>query len=307
MKTSLFALFLFFVLSGCSSSSKKQSDASGLVSSNELDSIKNEDFRPDREIPYDGKSDHFNELVNTTDSLAKESAARLPDPKLDILQGVEDPIAKGIALCYQKKFDAAYAIFDAAYSKYKSHPSYWNQLGSCYYVQGNLKMALLFYNKSRGIDDKYAPPVNNLGVLYQKNGKDQKAFLAYKKAAEMNATALTPVFNLAQLYLKYGFVTEANNLYASLLKVNNTDVDVLAGLATAQLFLGKTEKALGIFQTINPSNLWRADISLNYAVALKFMGKNDDAEKVFAKVDSGKLSDLTNYYKKVKKFMEGKE
>lgn len=269
----------------------------------DFDWIDNSDFIPEPEIKYNASEDVFDDDIGSYDSLSHESIARLPEPKLEKVSEKKNPITSAIGLCYRKKINEAFKIFDQNYERYKSHPSYWNQIGTCYYILGNYRKSLLYYNKAKDLNDKYIPALNNLGVLYQKEGHDQKALIAFKKANNINPFAVTPSFNLAQIYLKYGLIDKAIKIFAGLAQKNSQDVDLVNGLATCYLFKGDVQKALSYFYLIDDDALERADVSLNYAVALKLTGKEDDARDVFSEIDRSNLGSLAGYYRKVAGFI----
>ena len=268
-----------------------------------FDKIENADFKPEKEVPFREKQDSFVGKESGYDSLSRESIARFPDPKLEYMGDLHDPISKGVSFCYRKQFLKGFKILYGAFPKYKKHPSFWNQIGTCYYLQGRYRMSLLYYNKAREINSRYAPPINNLGVLYQAKGKDQKAIMAFQKAAKLSPFSMTPVFNLAQIYLRYGFVNKAYKYFSILRDRHQYDIDVLNGLATCNLFMGKHGEAIRLYEDLDDEVLYRPYISLNYAVALKLEGRTDNARKVFSVIDRSRLLGLKSYYKKVARFI----
>ncbi len=209
----LILIFIAVVISGCGTTEKK-----GVKLDGDFDEIENKDFKAIPEIEYIEHEDLFVDEVSQTDALSKESLARLPEPKLQRAGKVDNPISKGISLCYQRRFTEAFKLLDAAYFKYKGHPSYWNQVGTCYFLQGWNRKAFLFYNKARDLNQKYAPAINNLGVIYQREGNEQKAMAAFDKASEINSFSMTPMFNKAQIFLKYGFIEKARRIFEVLHK-----------------------------------------------------------------------------------------
>lgn len=300
---SLVALISSSLLVSCSSGTSKGKSSEQQMLEDEYAYIKNSDFVPAKEVKYEEYQDQFVGDLGENDSLTKESIARLPAPKLQQVALGPDPIATGISLCYQRRFDEAFKLYDSIYSKYKSHPSYWNQIGSCYYLQNNLRKALLFYNKARDVSSGYAPAINNLGVIYLKQGKEQKALLAFKKAMEINTFSLTPTFNLAQLYLKYGFVDEALKMFTALSKQKQGDPDVLAGLGNVYLLKGDMNNSIAYYSQIDEAQGAHPHIGLNYAVALKIAGKQAQAQAVFKKVDTKELGQMRSYHRQVATFI----
>ena len=308
----LFEIIIFCAfLSSCGNlSTRSNKNITAELTDEEMEKIENSDFLPSKEIRYRVNSDHFDvfdEVDQNSDSLLSESIARIPEPKLKKISNSneENPISKIISLCYQDEYQEAELVMDAIYKKYKSHPSYWNQIGTCYFLQNNLRKALLYYNKARSFSKKYAPAINNLGVIYQKQGLEQKALLAFKKASQLSSFSLTPVFNLAQIYLKYGFSRRARNLFEVLLKKSPQDTDALSGVASSYLQENKLQKALEYYNKIQNGEQARAGVGINYSLTLKLLGKSKEAISAFENVSTSKLGSYSSYYKKVSLYVRG--
>jgi tetratricopeptide (TPR) repeat protein len=309
----IFKLLLFSVLfSSCSNMlTKSNKKIEAELTEAEMERIENEDFLPRKEVRYRVNLDHFDikdDSADNTDSLLSESIARISDFKLKEISNSskEDPISKIISLCYQQEFKQAELVMDTIYKKYKSHPSYWNQIGTCYFLQNNLRKALLYYNKARSFSKRYAPAINNLGVIYQKQGLEQKALLAFKKASQLSSFSLTPVFNLAQIYLKYGFSRRARKLLEVLLIKGAQDHEALTGIAVSYLQENKLTKALEYFNKIPNNKKSSAEIGINYSLTLKLLGHNQQAISAFENISTSKLGNNSSYYKNVSLYVRGK-
>ncbi len=299
MKYVLMAFIL--VVSSCGSTDKNNSEGNS-PEDKEFGWIENKAFNKVSEVQYNSSEDMFKEVMGD-DSLSSESISRLPAPKIERISKSSDPVSQGIGKCYGKDFAQAEKIFEANYKRYKNHPGYWNQIGTCQFLKGEYRKALLFYNKSRGLNSKYAPPVNNIGVIHQRQGRDQKALSAFEKAVELNKFSLTPLFNLGQLYLKYGFVDKAEGVFNTLYRKNSNDVDVLSALGTSALLKENYSRAVAFFSKIPRKELSKAQVGLNFSVALKAAGRIKDAKTVFERVDPQTLGDLGGYYNKVGRFI----
>ena len=204
--------------------------------------------------------------------------------------------------CYQGKYDEALKIADDQYTKFKNNTSYWNQLGTCYFLKSDYAKAILFYNKSRDLDSKYIPPVNNLGVVYQKQGKFQKALAAFKLASDLNTFAVTPTYNLAQLYLRFGTVGKALPIFQGLQKRSPKDIEVGSALASAYLIKGDYQSAVDIYGKFDKATLATPSVGLNYAVALKLLNRPIDAQTVLSNVSSPS-GPISEYAQKVERFI----
>lgn len=304
---------LLLILASCSTVADKPHKRS--VASGE-GTVKEEDFSWVDQLNFDKKTeekyksdkDEF-EVSSSEESkhaLVKESLSSLSSAKLEETAGkIDDPVIMMNIKCYQGKFDEALKIADDLYSKYKSNTSYWNQLGTCFYLKSDFAKAILFYNKSRDLDSKFVPPVNNLGVVYQKQGKYQKALSAFKMASEMNSFTVTPTFNLAQLYLRFGTVGKALPIFQGLLKRSPDDVEVASALASSHLIKGDYETAISLYAKMDKVLLSRPSIGLNYSVALKLSNRPIDAKTIFENVITAGSEgrEMKTYALKVEKFI----
>ncbi len=292
-------LFFFSCSSGPTRNEAQGSNELPQSESEEFAWIENVDFSQDAEVPFVESQDVYPQEIEKLDILSSESLARVPTPKLDIDQNATDPLT-GVALkCYARNFEEGLASLKQLYNKFKSHPPYWNILGTCYFLQGDERKALLFYNKARALNGRYVPAINNLGVVYQRQGKDQKALAAYKKASEINSFALTPNFNMAQIFLQYGHKEKAKQTFIALYKKEGTDAELLNALAFIYLVEGEPKKAVTLYSRIDERKFELPEFGLNYAYALKLAGRVNDAHSVFSKIDRENLGVMQSYYNKI--------
>lgn len=294
-------LLLSFVVS-CGTSQKEMKEVSEYAE-DDLSWVSNDDFKPTPTINYNMREDFFSGDIVQVDSLAKESVERAPKQELKKVERTGDPIGQIAAHCHQNQFDEGFKIIDSIYAKYKEHPAYWNQVGTCYLNQGKSRQAQLYYNKAMDIESDFAPAVNNLGVIYYREGHHQKALAAFQKASEVNQFSLTPSFNLSQIYLQYGFINEAEQLMMALWRQNSTDVDVLNGLATVHLLKNDINRSLQFFSQVPKQHLKRPQVALNFAVALKLANKQKEAESLLSNMNETDAGALQNYSRSVQRFV----
>jgi tetratricopeptide (TPR) repeat protein len=302
---------MLLILSACASSPtslKKPSLSLRGISSTDEDYswVDQLDFDKKTEEKYKADKDEFDfsSSDESAHALVKESLSSLSPSKLEETSGKSDDVLTKINVkCYQSKFDEAFKMADDQYVKFKNNTSYWNQLGTCYFLKLDYAKAILFYNKSRDLDKKFVPPVNNLGVVYQKQGKFQKALAAFKMAADLNTFSVTPTYNLAHLYLRFGTVGKALPIFQGLQKRSPKDTDVGAALASAFLIKGDYQSAVDIYGKLDKSILAKPEIGLNYAVALKLMNRPLDAQTVLGNVSSPSAG-ISEYAQKVEKFVK---
>lgn len=302
MKKILSLLSLLLLFSCSTSPTRSDGDSASAIPQSESEEfawIESVDFTQDPEVPFVESKDVYPQEIEKLDILSSESLARVPTPKLDIDQNAGDPLTNVALKCYARNFEEGFSNLKQLYNKFKSHPPYWNILGTCYFLQGDERKALLFYNKSRALNGRYVPAINNLGVVYQRQGKDQKALAAYKKASEINSFALTPNFNMAQVYLQYGHKEKAKQTFIALYKKEGTDAELLNALAFIYLIEGEPKKAITLYARIDERKFELPEFGLNYAYALKLAGRANDAHSIFSKIDRENLGVMQSYYNKI--------
>jgi tetratricopeptide (TPR) repeat protein len=295
------------MLSACASNSnyRKSATDENVKLEEDYSWVEQLNFDKKVETKYQADKDEFNlSTQEASHALVKESLANLPLGQLDeTLSKADDALTKMNIKCYQGKFDEALKIADDTYGQYKNNPSYWNQLGTCYYLKLDFAKAILFYNKSRDLNSKFVPPINNLGVVYVKQGKFQKALAAFKKASDMSTFSVTPTYNLAELYLRFGNVGKAFPIFQGLQKKSPQDIQVSSALASAFLLKGDNASALQIYGAFDKAVLSRPSIGLNYAVALKLSNRSADAQAAFGNIDAATSADMRDYAQRVDKFI----
>lgn len=306
---------LLLILSACSSTSTNSGNASREIASSKRGvSSAEDDFSWVEKLDFDKKGEEkyradkdefdFSSSDESAHALIKESLSSLSPAKLEETVGkTDDPLVKMNIKCYQGKFDEALKIADDQYSKYKSNTSYWNQLGTCYFLKSDFAKAILFYNKSRDLDAKFVPPINNLGVVYQRQGKFQRALSAFKLAADLNTFAVTPTYNLAQLYLRFGTVGKALPIFQGLQKRSPKDIEVGSALASSFLLKGDYQAAVDIYGRFDKATLAMPSVGLNYAVALKLLNRPVDAQTVLTNTSASSSGPISEYAQRVDKFI----
>lgn len=298
---------LLILLSACASNSNYRKSAADEKVKPEEDYswVDQLNFDKKSEAKYQADKDEFDiSSEEASHALVKESLSNLSPVRLDeTLTKTDDVLIKMNIKCYQGKFDEALKIADDFYGQYKNNTSYWNQLGTCYYLKDDYPKAILFYNKSRDLDSKFVPPVNNLGVVYVKQGKFQKALSAFKKASNMSTFSVTPNYNLAELYLRFGTVGKALPIFQGLAKKSPQDNEVNSALAVSNLLKGDYASAIAIFGTFDKATLAKPGIGLNYAVALKLSNRPVDAQTVLGNVAAATSAEMKEYAQRVDKFI----
>ncbi len=202
-------LILLVLLASCSSSNKSNQD---------LNKINNSDFSKKKTT----KQTEFRDFILTSQKsgtvfLSDESIDFLNQAQLEQFANDNKDILDLSLLCSRSEMKQFDSLVDVLYTSYSKLPSFWNTIGNCHLKKGNLKRALMFYNKALELDANYFPSMNNLGVFYLKHFNYQKALLAFEKANELSKFSKTPKYNLILVYLKFGLLGKAKNLLSPLL------------------------------------------------------------------------------------------
>lgn len=302
MINKLLLILLTFSLVSCASmkgGGKKVNDLE-----DDFSWLDNDDFQKVFEVQYQAPKDNYPAEVAKEDVLATESAARLDKGTLSDISSQDDVISKVVGNCYKGDFEDANELIRNSRRQYKQNPSFWNQVGTCYFLQNEKRKALIFYNKALSLNNKYAPAINNLGVVHQADGNDQRALAAYEEASKISSFSMTPSFNKAQLYLKYGFADKAEQIFSTLWSKNKRDRDVIHALAVVYLMKGKYDKSVSAFQALDYDNQETPEVALNYSLALYLKGEKEKSHKVFKGMDKKNINKYANYYGKVERFIK---
>lgn len=269
----LLSAILLLLLASCATEQKTEA----VKANDEFTNIKNSDFESVNQVPYAASNDKFDDKISKSDILASESLGKIESEYIEKLTSSGNDLDRATSLCLTGRYKEAMSVFEISLYRYKSHPSYWNQLGNCLLGQGSRGKALLYYNKAIELDKDYVPVLNNFGVLYLREGKDQNALSAFTEAIKRNPKARTPRYNLAELYLKYGLVNRAEPEYVKLYNDNKKDQDVINALGTIQLIKGNWTKAKTFFDFVDDDKKTSARFILNNALALIMIGDKESA------------------------------
>lgn len=266
-----YAIMLSILLAGCAGgpSAKKTIEAdpaAGVV-------ISNQDFAKKKPIVYAPGQDYYEAKGKGDNVLLSESAnnASASDMK-EILAG-KDPLAVMIASCYERDYQRAFSIAEAIFNTHLKLPTYWNQIATCYLLQGNERKALLFYNKAIEVSSDYVPALNNIGVIYGKNKQDQKAQVALQRALKNGQFTRTPRYNQAHLLLNYGLADKALPIFQGLSNDAPNDIEVRIGLANSLAVLARWEEAWEQFSLVPDKHRRRVDVGLNMSLTAFRLGK----------------------------------
>lgn len=265
-------ILLSLLLTACASTptDEKRSDSQTEVDS-EIASLKNEDFKPVGQIRYNEAVD-YHVIGDVVDDALKDETLAKVEP--DTIKKTSEQMSGIASLCHLGKTKDGLKILDDLFPKYKSNPTYWNQIGSCYYKSGDMRKAQVFYNKAISLEANYLPAINNIGVIYLHEGKVEKAVAAFKRVLEINNSSKTAKYNLGNVYIKYGLFDLAKKYMEEILRYDNKDKDVLLALTYVELYKNNANGALSYLSRVPTQFLTRTDFSLALLFSYK-ISKND--------------------------------
>lgn len=291
MKYLLGSLILVLFVS-CATSTRKKDGM-------DLSDIKKEDFKTVKQVKYRKADDKFTNVSSVhSGSSNTESLQRIY--KYDGEVELKNELGRLAKLCYESNFSDAYQYVKVINKKFIKNPIFWNQVGTCYLLQGERRKALLFYNKALSIKRNYSPSLNNLGVMYIYEKDYSRALVAFKRAKSAKSFSKTPRFNLANLYLNFGLYDKAIRELNVLYKVSKKDIDVKLMLGSAYLMKNQPKQARGYFLGLDTDFTEQARFGLNYAMTEFLLGNTERAEDIFNDIDSKKLGAWAKYYSEVK-------
>ncbi len=233
----------------------------------------------------------------STDVLSKESLWRYSPPLRAQLKIAGEAPYNGLVACYEGDFKKGQEDLRQALSSGRNDPEYWNSVGTCHYLKGDLDKAEYFYLMAEGtaLQRKITFPAaqNNLGLVYLKLGHRDNALEQWEKASRSGA--LTPTFNLGVMLAEYGHVDRALGLLGKLHRLNSKDPELLLALAMVHLQSGDHKKALGLFEKLPETALERPAAAIGLAHALLLQGKVQEAQKALGRARGDFIQGLDKY------------
>jgi tetratricopeptide (TPR) repeat protein len=285
-----FLVFVLFI--SCATSTPKKNGM-------DLSDIKKEDFKTIKQVQYRKSDDKFTNATSEY-SAASNSESLQRIYKYDGEIELKDELGRLAKLCYENNFSDAYQYVKIINKKFIKNPIFWNQVGTCYLLQGERRKALLFYNKALSLKRNYSPSLNNLGVMYVNESDYSRALIAFKRAKSAKSFSKTPRFNLANLYLNFGLYDKAIKELKVLYQVSKKDIDVKLMLGSAYLMKNQPKLARPYFLGLDSDFTEQARFGLNYAMTEFLLGNTERAEDIFNDINSKKLGVWSKYYSEVK-------
>jgi tetratricopeptide (TPR) repeat protein len=241
-----------------------------------------------------------------SDLLSGESMLRYSENRLERIEKHKNSLIAAVSLCYQKEYSEGLDKLKQNIKGNIENPSYWNHVGTCYYLEDKLEKAEYYFklalNTAKKQKREFAVAENNLGLIQLRLRHYDKALELFKKAEKSGI--LTPRFNKLQLYLQFGQLTKAKELAFQLQNINDKDVDVIVALATIYMLEGKYKTSERYFKRIPEKFLDREDISGSYAIVQYHLGKYEEAKLTLQKGQYTQIRTIKNMRKNLKLLIE---
>jgi len=100
-------------------------------------------------------------------------------------------------------------LAESAHDDIKDQAIKYRQQGYKLQSAGNIKEALVYYQKAAQIYPEYKEVFNDIGVVYESLGNKKKALAMYKKALKIDSNYLPVYTNLALFYEAQGNIKKA--------------------------------------------------------------------------------------------------
>ena len=133
----------------------------------------------------------------------------------------------------QKKSERCPSLKKEAFAR-KEEGDYWNKVGVCRFLSGDLNQALFYFDMSLKKSDieSSAAALNNLGVLHLHQKRYRRAYSFFNKALERNSENVTINLNIAHLYMKFQRYASAKKILKKIAAKHGENKAVKRSLAT---------------------------------------------------------------------------
>ena len=292
-------VLLLFLTIACSSTNKLDQ----AKKSYKLSEIQESDFIRMKPLKYTLASDRHLTQEQMGSSLFSETLSLQSSDELENMIESQNTISSALAKCYLGKISEGLKTLKNEYDRYRRNPSFWNAQGICFFLNKEVRKAVVFYNKALEQYSKYAPAYNNLGVSYLQLGKHQKAMVAFQKASSFKKSNFSSRYNQLSLYLFYSLLGPADLLLNQLEKNYGGNIRIQNARAVWHMMSGQDPKAVSLFAAFGDEKLEKPQYGLNFVVALFRMGQQEKARDYFDDIEKDELGDLRDYYTRVASYI----
>lgn len=210
------------------------------------------------------------------DALKEESFMRYSSNRLNISNSSD--IQKGLIECHSGDHSSGIDIIKSKYQEKKNNPTYWNNLGNCFFLSQDYYKALWSYNIAVSKTKKFnIISQNNIAVIMLNQNKTKEAIGILKNVVSKSRN-LAPKFNLAHSYLELGLLKSSNKIFRELYKYNKQDIDFVHGLALTETLSGRFKDSQKIISSIDYKD--RDDFLLISALNNYSLGNYSQAQEI---------------------------
>ena len=126
----------------------------------------------------------------------------------------------GKSLLVLGQFEKAQQCLIKAHHLNTSDPEIAKDIGNSFLNLGNKDTATLWYEKSLGINNNYAPAINNLANLKRQGGNNQEAVNLFKQAIQADPQLVQAYVGAAASSLALGDLDQAESLAIRAIGIN---------------------------------------------------------------------------------------
>jgi len=150
-----------------------------------------------------------------------------------------------------------------------------NISGFALHKLGNLKKAVINYERALSVDPKFVFAHNNLGNVLKDLGKFDEALSKYQHSIKLDANYVQAYYNQGLVYKKIHKYSESIRSFQSALKIKSDYIDAYFDLGQVFVAVGKFEEAIKNFEKVIKL---KPDFSVAYNnifFTLQYMQKNN--------------------------------
>jgi Flp pilus assembly protein TadD len=221
---------------------------------------------------------HHREVNRHGERVNQETLARIPLGELNQFNQ-----ESGIHLCHRGEVKKGLKLLKQEMELKKGNAQYWNQVGTCYFIDREYNEALLYYKIGLSLDSKNYEIYNNIGLLYAKKENYLKSVQFIEKALSLNKQSIVVRYNLASIHFNFSNYNRSIELVHSVYSQASLDPDLNLLLGKNYLHLGNYQQANRYFARIPETYQEDHEIANYYAFSLARVKKFDQANEILKK------------------------
>lgn len=170
-------------------------------------------------------------LQNNQAALGYYQMAKSLDPA-----DIENYIQLGMLYFQKEDFVNAELVYRQAIHVAPDNPRLYSNLGYLRWMDGDVEVALSYYEKAIALDNEYEIPINNMGVIYlDMLGNVEKAIELFNRAIEIDENYALAYYNLGRAYSFLDNRLEAANSFRTAQELNHYSCELDNDELTARI------------------------------------------------------------------------